>query len=269
MKRREFMAASAAAVAVAALGSLPSRAAAPEGRQWYELRTYSFASDAKQQAYEQFLHDAFVPALNRAEVKPVGVFRLHESDNPQTKLTGEQLRSLYVMLPHDTLESMAALNDRLANDGTFQSAGHAIITAPASDPAFARYQSTLLHAMKNFPRVKVLDGLPPDRLLQLRTYQSPNPERARNKLEMFNKGEFGAFARAGMTGIFFGGAIIGQDLPQLTYMVAHKDAASVDPAWKAFRVDPGWKKLSGDKQYAGNVSKIINLLVRPCAASQI
>jgi hypothetical protein len=72
-----------------------------------------------------------------------------------------------------------------------------------------------------------------------------------------------------MPGVFFGGAIIGQNLPQLTYMIAHADADGVNKAWDAFRTDPEWKTLSGDPQYKGNVSKIISLLVRPVAASQI
>ena len=50
---------------------------------------------------------------------------------------------------------------------------------------------------------------------------------ALNKLEMFNKGEFPVFNRAGMPGVFFGGAIAGANLPQLTYMIVHPDADAV------------------------------------------
>src|SRR5580692_4534481 len=43
-------------------------------QQWYELRTYLFANDAQRQLTDAYLQQAYLPALNRAGIKDVGVF---------------------------------------------------------------------------------------------------------------------------------------------------------------------------------------------------
>ena len=68
---------------------------------------------------------------------------------------------------------------------------------------------------------------------------------------MFNGGEMPLFVKAGMPGVFYGGAIVGQGLPQLTYMVFHADLAESKKSWNAFRDDPDWKTLSGQGRLQG------------------
>ncbi|HZN68233.1 MAG TPA: hypothetical protein VFB66_23305, partial [Tepidisphaeraceae bacterium] len=102
MQRREFLAVSAAAaVGVAASGI--ADAAEPAGaKQLVELRTYHFASPQKRQAFERFMASAAVPALNRAGVKPVGVFSFRPEDNPELKPGVVDSNDLFVLLPHET-----------------------------------------------------------------------------------------------------------------------------------------------------------------------
>jgi hypothetical protein len=266
MHRREFLSASA----VVALGALGASAAEATGqpRQYFELRTYTFASDEKRKAFAEFLGRTMVPALNRAGIKPVGVFELKLEDNAAMKLPKDPME-LWVLLPHDSLESVVGLEAKLAADAAYQDAGKAILMTPKSDPAFDRYASTLLLAMENFPRVAATSSQAPQRIFELRTYESRNPERAKNKLEMFNAGEFGVFERAGMHGVFYGGAIVGENLPQLTYMVMHDTLESAKSHWDTFRKDSDWKVLSAKPEYKDNVSKIIDRYVRPIEGSQI
>jgi hypothetical protein len=271
MRRRDFLTASALALATPILARAADQPAGSGGaaaRQYFELRTYHFASAEKQAAFERFLKDAAIPAFNRAGVEPVGAFKPLAKDNPQLKLTAEPL-DCYLLLPHNSLDSFLALPGKLAADATYQEAGKAILTAPKSDPAFARYDSTLLYAMESAPRIAPPSEKSDNRLFELRTYQSPNEERAANKLAMFNAGEIPVFTRAGMAGVFFGGAIAGDNLPKLTYMVTHDSAENVKSHWGNFGKDPDWKKLSGNPAYKDNVSKIINTFLRPIAGSQI
>jgi hypothetical protein len=72
-----------------------------------------------------------------------------------------------------------------------------------------------------------------------------------------------------MPGVFFGGAIVGSGLPQLTYMIVNDDMKNVKQAWSAFFNDPEWKKLSGNAGYKDNVSKVISRFLRPAGGSQI
>jgi hypothetical protein len=44
-------------------------------REWYQIKTYNFKSEAQLTVTENFLKDAFLPALKRIGIKAVGVFK--------------------------------------------------------------------------------------------------------------------------------------------------------------------------------------------------
>jgi NIPSNAP len=274
MKRREFLAASGAvAVGLASTDFISSSQADDaksepiRDRLIIEIRKYHFAGPTKQDAYEKFLQAAAIPAYNRAGSTPVGVFRLLAKDNPQLKLDADST-DIWLVLPHKSLEAVLTFETRLAADKVFQDAGQEILAAPKSEPAFTRYESTLLYAFEGFQKVA-----PPEksdsRLLEMRTYENPNQERALNKMKMFNSGEIPIFQRVGMPGVFFGEAVAGPNLPQLTYMVPHRDLESVAADWKVFGSDPDWQKMKADPEYKDNVSTVSRYFLRPTAGSQI
>lgn len=269
MQRRDFLAASAAsAAAVVSAGRIAGAADRPSGRQLIELRVFHFATPAKQQAFERFLGEAGIPAFARAGVTPAGAFKLSAKDNPELKLSGDP-NDLYLVLPHASAESLLTLKARLAADETYQSAGRAVMAAAKSDPAYTRYESSLLLGFDECPTV-LSPSKAASRVLQLRIYESHNEERAKQKIRMFNEGgEIAIFRRVGLHPVFFGQALVGSKLPNLTYMVGFDDDKARDAAWNAFRADPEWKKLSGDPAYKDTVSMITNLVLRPVEGSQI
>ena len=271
MQRREFLAASTAAT----LGlTVPWLARGAEGgdsnRQLIEVRTYQFASPQKQQAFEQFLAEAGIAALNRAGVEPAGVLKLLAADNPPLHLSADSME-LRLVLPFKSFQAVIDLEDKLADDQEYQKAGRQILSDPQHDPSYSRYESTLLYAFPHFPQVQV-PTKSPERVLQLRRYESHNRERARKKVEMFDTGgEITVFKRCGMNGVFFGEALSGVHLPSLTYMLSFENMEAQKKGWQAFGKDPGWKQLNADKQYKETVMQatIMNLLLRPVAGSQI
>ncbi|MBV9075491.1 MAG: NIPSNAP family protein [Acidobacteria bacterium] len=266
MRRRDFLTRSGLAAGAFTLPAF-GRGKKQE-KQFIELRIYHFASAEKQQAFEQFLQSAAVPAFNRAGARPVGVFRLRMSDNLDLKLESEST-DLYVLLAHTSIESLTSFSGRLSTDRTFQNAGEAIIHAPKSDAAFVRYESSLIFSFDAFPRLK-LPTQAESRLLQLRIYESHSNERARKKIEMFNEGgELKIFERCGMTGVFFGQTLIGSKLPSLTYMLGFPTEADQKKAWDTFRSDAEWKRLSKADEYKDAVSNVTNLILRPAGGSQI
>ena len=267
MRRREFLALSAGAVGTTVWGAKFAMGGQGGGRQLLELRTYHFASAAKQQDYERFLAGAGVPAFSRAGVQPVGVWKMMAKDNPDLKLVDDST-DLWVLLPHDSFESVLTLEQKLGADESYQAAGKEVLRAGKSSPAFTRYESMLLLAFEGFPKVQV-PTKSPGRVFELRTYESPNNERGLNKIQMFNSGEFEIFREAGMGSVFYGGAIAGPNLPQLTYMISFDDIGDVQKNWKAFFANAAWKKLSAEAQYQGNVSRVIHHFLRPAEASQI
>jgi hypothetical protein len=268
MQRREFLAASGAAALGMMSGSIARGAEETSPRALMELRTYHFASDEKLKAYDAFLAGAGVAALNRAGVSPVGVFRVTAKDNPDLKIEAD-VNELWVLLPFKSADAVITLENRLADDTAYQSAGKGILDDTKKDLTFTRYETTLLYAFTGFPQVEVPTKAD-DRIMQLRRYESHNQERAHKKLEMFNVGgELTVFKESGMTGVFFGQAIAGLKMPSLTYMVAFPSPAEGKAGWAKFGKHPSWKKISTNPDFNDTVSTITNLFVRPMSSSQI
>jgi len=200
--------------------------------------------------------------MNRAGVARVGAF---------TVVYGENAPSLLLVLTHQTLDSVVSLRERLATDQVYARGGAAILDVPMSDPAFVRFESTLLRAIDAMPTLEppAGAGTATSRIFELRTYESHSDRAALNKLQMFNAGEVPIFRRTGLTPVFFGETLVGTRMPSLTYMLTFADMAARDSAWSAFAKDPEWKTLSADPRYRENVSAISDIILRPTAHSQI
>jgi hypothetical protein len=249
------MAASAWAVPQAAPGKT---------REYYLLRRYSLQRGAQQKLADAFLHEAFIPALNRLAIAPVGVFSAD---------IGPESPSLYVLMPSLSVETLVTADFRLEQDADYLKAGAAFLNTAAKDPAYARMESSLMAAFEGWPRL----ALPPataerrSRLFELRTYESATDQNHKRKVEMFNSGEFDVFQRAGFWQVFYGDTLVGPRLPNLTYMIGFPDLGERTRMWKAFGSDPGWKKLSGAARYNFEeiVSNITNVILSPTSYSQI
>jgi len=263
MNRREFLAASAVAgvTPLAQLGGIEPLQAG--GREFYELRRYQMLPGAKQRLLNSYLSDAAIPAMRRLGTGPVGAF---------TVTYGTNEPSLFVLIPHPTLDSVATLRQRLWQDPEYVKAGAPFLDVAQSDAAFVRVQSSLLHAFEQMPKLEVpaAAAAKKPRIFELRRYESHSDKAAIRKLEMFNKGgEIPIFRRAGLAPVFFGEALVGEQLPSLTYMLTHESMAARDEGWAKFNSDPEWRKLSADPYYAATVSSITDIILRPTAYSQI
>jgi len=265
LKRREFLAAAGLAGVgpLAGVGLGAECDAKPASKQVFELRLYRMASAEKRAALVEFFGKAGVPALNRAGVKPVGLFEPVEEEGKETP------PDLFVLLPYCCLPPVAGLTAKLMADEEFLKAGAAVLDAPPDDPAYERIESSLLLAFDGMPKL-ACPAKGKDRVFQLRIYESHSLKKAQKKIEMFNTGgELEIFAKTGLTPVFFGEALIGTRIPNLTYMLGFDNVEAKEAAWKAFIAHPDWAKLKADPQYAGTVSHITNIVLRPAACSQI
>ena len=265
MHRRSFLSTSlqASALALAAQGTTTQAAGTP-AREYYELRAYQLRSGEQTRLIESYLTDALIPALHRLRLTPVGAFSIE---------IGPEAPTIYLLIPGPTVEAVATSNLKLADDAQFLKAAEAFWNAPAIQPAFVRVRSSLLAAFAGHPNVTLpaASAAKGKRMFELRTYESPTYAAHVRKVEMFHKGEFAIFERAGFSPIFYGDALIGANLPQLTYMLSFADMAARTAMWEAFRNDPEWKKLSSDPRYATDpiVSNITNVILSPLACSQV
>ncbi len=169
MKRRDFFAASALA-GLGIGGMANANASDASGKEFFVLTQFSFDSMAKQGAFDEFLCEAAVPAMKRAGVVRVGAFRRLKADNPKLEMEADS-PDLTLLTVHKSIECAAGLFDRMGQDEAFLAAGEAILMAPKSDPAYTRFESSLLLAFDDMPKLEV-PSTKDSRVLQLRVYES-------------------------------------------------------------------------------------------------
>lgn len=259
MQRRSFIQASLATVC-STTAATPGAAAERPGGPVYELRTYLLTA-TKQPMLEAYLSKAFLPALTRFGIGPVGVF-VEKSEQEPLKV--------HVLVVYPSADRVASLVAQLAADGEYLKAAKDYLAAPASDPVYHRIENSLLVPIEGMPRPEKPDTSKP-RLLNLRIYESHNERAAKKKIELFNQGELAIFRRVGLTPVFFGQTIIGAALPNLTYLLVFPDEAGREAAWSRFRADPEWQKLKAIPEYADKeiVSRITNKILTPTTFSEI
>ncbi|MGE5295861.1 MAG: NIPSNAP family protein, partial [Solirubrobacterales bacterium] len=253
MNRREFLATGVAGLAATnvATGSQVAVDATP--RQFFEWRQYHLRTGTPKNLVGDFYKNVGIAAMNRAGIKTVGVF------NP---IYGPNMPTLHVLLVHDSMDSVVNVHARLLADPELREKGASFLDATLSDPAFVRYESSLMVAFSQMPRIE-----PPafkDRILEVRTYESHSVKAGKKKIQMFNEGgEIAIFKRTGLSPVMFGETIIGPNQPNLTYMLAFKNMVDRDQKWQVFRDDPAWKQLSVDPAYKDTVSNITDVILKP------
>ena len=261
MKRRTFLSSTIVGSSLAALPALTSAADDSKGqRQLIELRTYTLKPD-KQKAFDDYLEKALIPALNRLGVKSVGVY----SEN----LPAGRPPVYYMLVPYENAEQWTSVSAKLLSDAEYQKAAAEYLAVQATDPIYDRVESSLFRAFETMPKVEKPAGKP--QMFNLRIYESHNEAAGQKKIEMFNQGEIAIFRRVGLNPVFFGEAIAGTRMPNLTYLLAYEDDQARNAAWNKFGGDPDWKKLRAIPEYEDKkiVSRITNRLLTPTSYSQI
>ena len=236
------------------------------GRDYYEIRIYRVTDKRQEAEVENFLKVAYIPALHRAGISKVGVFKPVESD------TASFGKRIYVFIPFTSLEEFSKLDAKLEKDNPLQAAAAGYWTAPYDNPPFARMETILLKSFVDAPNFQVpsLSGPLADRIYELRSYEGPTERIFANKVQMFNKGdEIGLFKKLGFNAVFYSEVISGSRMPNLMYMTSFNNMTTHDEHWKAFSSAPEWKTLSAMPEYQHNVSKIEIFLLHPTDYSEI
>jgi len=264
MQRRDFLKSTALVSSLAAVGSLANAQTAATGkRQFFELRQYRLRMGPMQQRFADYASKALVPALKRFGAGPVGVFQTqHGEDNP----------SYHVLIPWRSLDQMAEVREQFSADDQYGPDGAPFLNAPSSDPSYESLESSLFVGFEGMPVIEPPPAnMPRSRLFELRIYQSHSANANRKKIEMFNRGEIEIFRKTGLRPVFFGEAIAGSRLPNLTYLLVFDDMAAREKNWAEFIAHPDWKALSARPEYsnAAILSRISNVFLRPGPGSEL
>ena len=243
--------------------AITSSSAQSAKQQYFEVKIYRLADQTQEAMVDTYLKDAFLPALHRAGIPTVGVFKPIEKDTAYGKM-------VYVFIPFKTIDQYAGLAEKLSNDKVYTEAGKGFIDAPYNNPPFARYESILALAFSHMPEFRAPSFSTPhsERIYEYRSYESATEAKASKKIEMFNEGgEMKIFESIGANAVFYAKVILGSQMPRLIYMTTYADMPSHDGKWAAFRNHPDWKRLSSMEEYRNTTSKTRAYLLHPTSYS--
>jgi len=229
------------------------------GRDFYQIQVYRLSSKAQEARTDNFLKMAYLPALHRAGIKSVGVFKPIASDT----ISGNQI---IVWLPLTSLDQLDKLQLTLSSDKTYQAQGADFLNSAFDNVPFQRKESILLKAFAQAPAFVIPHHKtkPADRIYELRSYEGPAENLFRQKVKMFNEGgEIKLFKSLDFNAVFYAEVISGSTMPNLMYLTTFADMTAHDAHWNAFRDHPDWKKLSAKSEYQHTVSKSVKLLLYP------
>jgi hypothetical protein len=239
--------------------SLPSRG---QGRDIYQFKIYSIENENQEQRMDSYLKDAFIPALDRAGINNVGVFKPINEEGPG--------KLIYVLIPFKSIDQFEKLDGVLAKDKIYLKDGADYINAAHDNSPYQRISSILLRSFKSMPNYGIPDHSTPraDQVYELRSYEGATEKLYEKKVEMFTDGgESKIFHDLGFQPVFFGEVISGPTMPNLMYLTTFKNKQSQDEHWQAFRSAPAWLELKDDKQYANTVSNSVKVFLRPTSYS--
>jgi hypothetical protein len=233
--------------------------AAPAKQMYYEIKIYRINSTAQAEVTDKYLKDALIPAMHRAGISKIGVFKPVETDTAFGKL-------IYVFIPYKNYDQYFQQEGILAADKVYQQAGKDFIDAPYNNPPFVRYESVFMKAFPLMPEFKVPSFTTPpgERIYELRSYESATEAKATKKIQMFNEGgEIAIFQKIGANAVFYAQVLLGSQKPRLMYMTTYANMKAHDDCWAAFRATPEWKTLSAMEEYKNTVSKANPFLLHP------
>lgn len=217
----------------------------------YQIKIYSIENEQQEVRMDKFLKEAYIPALHRAGISKVGVFKTIEDKGKTAKL-------IYVFVPFKSIGQFEKLEAVLNNDKKFLKDGSDYIYAAHDNAPYQRIESILLRAFESMPEYEVPTHTTPpsERVYELRSYQGPTEKLYEKKVEQFNVGGvLELFIDLDFQPVFHAEVISGSDMPNLMYMTSFKNKAAQDEHWNKFRNSPEWAIIKTDQQYKNTVSK--------------
>jgi hypothetical protein len=232
-------------------------------KEYYELKTYTIKNETQEKMVDDYLKNAYLPALKRMSIENIGVFKVRPD---KFKVSNK----IYVLIPFQSLAEFDKLEAMLVVDKTHLSAGAEYILATHDKKPFERINSVLLRAFPDMPKMKPseVEGSRADRVYELRSYEGPTEAMYRRKVDMFNEGgEVELFDSLGFNAVFYADVISGNKMPNLMYMTTFTNMEKRDALWKDFVDSDKWKEISVMDKYLNTVSHADIDLLYPTAYS--
>ena len=231
-------------------------------KDYFQLKIFSFETPEQEALLDGYFLDALLPALHRANLENIGVFKPIEGLNERTNFT-------IVLIPFQSMNQFEQLPAVLEKDAEYQQSGQAYINAPHDNPPYTRIESMILRAFSATPRMTLpeLESPREERVYELRSYEGATEKLYNLKVEMFNEGESALFEELKFNPVFFCEVLSSAHMPHLMYMTTHADTAAQRENWDAFVNHPEWDRMKNMDRYQNTVSGMTKYLLYPTAYS--
>lgn len=225
---------------------------------YFQLKIFSYESSEQEALLDNYLGETLLPALHRAGVENVGVFKPIEGLN-------ERKDFIIVLTPFQSLDQFEKRAALLEEDPAYQQSGLAYINAPHDTPPYTRIESMILRSFTGFPQMALPELTTPrsERVYELRSYEAATEKLYNLKVEMFNEGESDLFVELGFNPVFFSEVLSSAHMPHLIYMTTHADTTAQKANWNAFVSHPEWDRMKNLDRYQNTVSSITKYLLYP------
>src|SRR5690606_11134756 len=84
-----------------------------QNRTIYQIKTYVMNTTEQMEITEEFLKDAYLPALKRTGINHIGVFK------PKT-IDADSIKKVVVLIPFASLDAFLNIDDKLSADNVYK-----------------------------------------------------------------------------------------------------------------------------------------------------
>lgn len=232
-------------------------------REYYQLTVYRFRDTLQERLIDQYLQNAYLPALHKKGIQSVGVFKPIANDTATVKI-------IYVLIPFNSFEKARDLPTQLLKNKDYLEAGKEYLDATGKKPNYLRIENVFMYAFEHAPAMQLpkLSSSRNERIYELRSYESATEKLNFSKVKMFNEGgEIALFKRLNFNAIFYAEVVAGSHMPNLMYMTSFENMEQREALWKAFFESDEWIKLKAIPEYQNNVSKAEVILTKTTSYS--
>jgi hypothetical protein len=254
----------ATAVFSAGLLNAASPLAAEEARDAapaiYEMFTLRLEFGAQMGRLLGWFEKRAFPLFQKYKVGAIGLFNVQ---------VGPVIPALVGFMPFRNLTEMSALRERLDADSDWRSA---VAELESGDPVYYRRDSVLLRATPFSPPLAAAAlGGTPNKIYELRIYESPSVRQLGYLHDRFAGGEIDIFHKSGIHPVLYADTMVGPNMPNMAYLIPFENLAARDVAWAAFGSNPDWQKIRDESIKHGGeiVRNITNMFLSPVSFSML
>ncbi|MEO8112380.1 MAG: NIPSNAP family protein [Ginsengibacter sp.] len=220
----------------------------PVKKDFYQIKVYHLKSNEQVSMTDGYLKNVYLPAMHRAGIKNIGVFKPIANDTATAKL-------IYVFIPFSSSALWMDIDAKLEKDGVYNNEAKSFNEAAADNAPYERIESILLEAFSGQAHLVLPEDKNTERVFELRSYESPTANLHKKKMAMFNTGgEIEIFNRLRFNPVFYAKVLSGSHMPNFMYMPIFTSVEDRNAQWKRFGENSVWKDISTRPENENKVS---------------